>query len=273
MKIQKPGQISVNIVGSFDWTLEKTGDSLLLGPATVYTHEGATRENLWRELYMLERPAGFGRRTREFLVTAFRRWITGEPIIQDRYTARRDNAVLGISTDQIGGNVITLDLMDEIVSKVLIARRGVYFGSQEGIKLRMHSPAGIAKKIYGPGLILQKFEVAEGYEHRAIVFLQIDSEVRFKQLEENETFTMDALNAYAWESSITFELVKFGSVTGRLVRGDLPYWVKFKGPGKLWYSTSSFADGYIGWYFTPAHWVYTVWDFIVSLPGRIFGSR
>jgi hypothetical protein len=40
------GRIDVNIVGSFDWMLERKGDALLLGPATVYTHEGATRSNL-----------------------------------------------------------------------------------------------------------------------------------------------------------------------------------------------------------------------------------
>ena len=258
MQAEKPGQIAVNIVGSFDWTLEHAGDSLLLGPATVYTHEGATRANLWRELYMLNRPASFPQRTRELLLTALRRWITGEPMIQDIYTAQRDNAVLGISTDQVGGNVIPLNLVHELPTKTLYARRGVYFGSQEGVKLRMHSPPGAARKVYGPGLVLQKFEVVEEYEHRAIVFLQIDSEVRFKQLGENETFMMDPLNAYAWESSVSFELVKFGSVTGRLVRGDIPYWVQFKGPGKLWFSTSSFPDGYIGWYFTPAHWVYAL---------------
>ncbi len=273
MQSNQPGQIPVNIVGSFDWTLEHEGDALLLGPASVYTHEGATRENLWRELYMLDRPASFGQRTNEFLITAFRRWLTGEPIIQDKYTAQRDNTVLGISTDQIGGNVIPLDLMHDVPTKVLIARRGVYFGSQEGIMLRLRSPSGLARKVYGPGLFLQEFRIVKGYENRAIVFLQIDSEVRSRQLEENETYTMDALNAYAWESSVTFKLVKFGSVAGRLVRGDIPYWVQFKGPGKLWYSTSSFPDGYIGWYFTPAHWVFKVREFITSLPRKIFGSQ
>jgi len=273
MPSEESGQIAVNIVGSFDWTLEHEGDALLLGPASVYTHEGATRENLWRELYMLDRPASFGHRTKEFLLTALRRWLTGEPIIQDKYTAQRDDAVLGISTDMIGGNVIPLDLAQELPTKVLIARRGVYFGSQEGVMLRVRSPSGLARKIYGPGLFLQEFRVVEGYENRAIVFLQIDSEVHFKQLEKNETFTMDVLNAYAWESSVKFSLVKFGSVTGRLVRGDTPYWVQFKGPGRLWYSTSSFPDGYIGWYFTPAHWVYALREFVTSLPRKIFGTQ
>jgi uncharacterized protein (AIM24 family) len=273
MQSDQPGQISVNIVGSFDWVLEHEGDALLLGPASVYTHERATRENLWRELYMLDHPAPFTQKTKEVLLTAFRRWITGEPIIQDRYTAQQDNAVLGISTNQIGGNVIPLDLATDLTTGILIARRSVYFGSQEGVMLRVRSPDGITRKIYGPGLFLQEFRVAEGYEKRATVFLLIDSEMRFKQLEAGETFTMDVLNAYAWESSVTFDLVKFGSVTGRLVRGDIPYWVQFKGPGKLWYSTSAFPHGYIGWYFTPAHWVYTLREFITSLPRRIFGSR
>jgi len=272
MRQKQSGQISVNIVGSFDWVLEHKGDALLLGPSSVYTHEGATRENLWRELYMLDRPATFKQRTKEILLTAFRRWLTGEPIIQDGYKAKQDNAVLGISTDQIGGNIIPVDLMNDVPTKVLIARRGVYFGSREGVKLRVRSPVGLSRKIYGPGLFLQEFRVVEGYEDQAMLLLQIDSEVLVKKLEEEETFTMDALNAYAWESSVTFNLVKFGSVTGRLVRGDIPYWVEFKGPGRVWYSTSSFPDGYIGWYFTPAHWAYTVREFITSLPRKIFGS-
>lgn len=273
MQSDQSGQISVNIVGSFDWTLEHEGDALLLGPFAVYTHEGATRENLWRELYMLDRPATLGKRMKEFLLTALRRWLTGEQIIQDKYTAQRDNAVLGISTNQIGGNIVPLDLQNDLSTGVLIARRSVYFGSQEGVRLRVHSPPGLARKVYGPGLLLQEFRIVEGYENRTVVFIEIGSEMRFKQLEENETFTMDALNAHAWENSVTFSLVKFGSVTGRLVRGDIPYWVQFKGPGKLWYSTSSFLNGYIGWYFTPAHWVYKIREFMTSLPRKIFGSQ
>jgi uncharacterized protein (AIM24 family) len=222
---------------------------------------------------MLDRPATFWRRVRDIFLTALRRWCTGEPVIQDRYTAQRDQAVLGISSNQIGGNVVPVDLVHDLSTGILIARRSVYFGSQEGIKLRIHSPAGLMRKIYGPGLFMQEFRIAEGYEERAIVFIQIDSEMRFKELGDGETFTMDVLHAHAWESSVRFSLVKFGSVAGRLVRGDLPYWIQFRGPGKLWYSTSSFPNGYIGWYFTPAHWVYTVREFITSLPQRIFGSR
>ena len=267
------GLIDVNIVGGLQWNLEKKGDSLLLGPASVYTHEGATRENLWRELCMLSSETAWPRKMKQVLLTALRRLLTGELIIQDKYTATRDDAVLGISSNIVGGNIVQVDLSTELATHVLIARKGVYFGSQEGVKLRVFSPPGLGRKVYGPGLFFQMFGIADNYRHRPVLFLQIDSEVILKELAQGETLRLNTLNAYAWESSVDFSLIEFGSVVGRLLRGDLPYWVEFRGPGKIWYSSSYFTHGYIGWYFTPAYWIYAIREFVMTLPQRIFGSQ
>ena len=37
----------------------------------------------------------------------------------------------------------------------------------------------------------------------------------------------------------------------RLLRGSVPFQVEFEGPGRVWLSNMSFADGYLGSIFTP----------------------
>ena len=269
--VTKEGQIPVDIIGNLEWRLNK-GDNLVLGPGAVYSHdEGVYRGNLWTDLHMLNKDITKGQKAKEVLLTAFRRLLTGESIIQDRYTAERDGAKLYISSDEIGGNIVLVDLTKDTETKEIITRKCVYFGSEEGIILRVYSPPGAGRKIYGPGLILQKFSVAPGYKEKTALFLQIDGEVKLKQLKEGETISMDPRNSYAWESSIKFDLSEFGSVGGRLMRGDVPYWIEFKGPGKIWYSNSSFQKGYVGFWFTPTNYVHFAWEFLTSFPSRLLG--
>jgi len=267
------GTIPVGVVGSLDWRLDEAGDSLLLGPGCVYTHEGTTRENLWRELYMQRGHASRARAVLQVLQTALRRVLTGEPVIQDKYTAEVRGATLGISADFIGGNIVQVDLQEDVASRELIARRTVYFGSQEGVMLRLWSPAGLKRKLYGPGFLFQHFRVVPGCRGKSRVFLRVDGEVKSRLLGAGETLKLHPHYVYAFESSLGFELVEYGSVVGRLVRGDVPFWTRFRGPGRIWYSTNSFDDGYLGWLFTPAHWVYALREWVTALPKRILGAR
>ncbi|NNL66008.1 MAG: AIM24 family protein, partial [Myxococcales bacterium] len=193
-----------------------------------------------------------------------RRFFTGEPFLLDLYVAERDGAELGISSDEIGGSLYAT----RVDRGALICRKAVYFGSEAGLVLRPVSPLQqlrrgmprdravdvLKRTAYGPGWIFQRFTSRE--QGNDTLILQIDGDVYYRELAAGETLRTDPRHCYAWDESVSHRLVRFGHVADRLLRGSVPFQVEFEGPGRLWLSNMSFADGYLGSVFTPTHWVF-----------------
>jgi uncharacterized protein (AIM24 family) len=254
---------SSGLVGSLLWVLER-GDLWVLSPESAFLFTHCWRKTLLREAYMLEAESPRWRKYREGLVTMARRWITGEPLLLDLYVAERDGAELGISSDEIGGSLYATS----VDRGPLICRKAVHFGSQKGLMLRPVSPLteirrgmrwaqirGILKRTaYGPGWIFQRFVPRSDDELTLI--LEIDGDVYYRDLEAGETLRTDPRHTYAWDETVSHRLIRFGNVADRLLRGSVPFQVEFCGPGRVWLSNMSFADGYLGSVFTPSHWLF-----------------
>jgi hypothetical protein len=254
---------SSGLVGSLVWTLER-GDRWVLSPESAFLFTDCWRKTLVREAYMLDRVAPRWERWRQGAVTMGRRWITGEPLLLDLYVAERDGAELGISSDELGGNLYAT----RIDRGPLIARKAVHFGSQKGLRLRPTTPLSelrrdmswaeirevLKRTAYGPGWIFQRF--VPHSEDENTVILEIDGDVYFRDLDAGETLRTDPRHAYAWDETVSYRLVRFGGVADRLLRGSVPFQVEFEGPGRIWLSNMSFADGYLGSICTPSHWFF-----------------
>jgi hypothetical protein len=254
---------SSGLVGSLVWTLDK-GELWVLTPESAFLFTNCWRKTILREAYMLERPVPRGQKVRESLATLGRRWLVGEPMLLDLYVAERDGAELGISSDELGGNLYAT----RVDRGPLICRKAVHFGSQKGLTLRPMSPLRelrrgmpwpevreILKRVaYGPGWIFQRF-VARSDEDTTVI-LEIDGDVYYRELAPGETLRTDPRHTYAWDETVSYRLVRFGSILDRLLRGSVPFQVEFQGPGRVWLSNLSFGDGYLGSVFTPSHWFY-----------------
>jgi hypothetical protein len=248
----------------------------VLGPDCAFLFRDCWRKAVVREAYMLDEPASRGQVLADALRTLGRRWLTGEPFLLDVYLAERDGAELGISSDEIGGNLYEA----RVDRGPLIARKSVYFGSQPDVALRVASPLqelrrGLGRRevldvlkrsVYGPGFVLQRFERREGARGDRII-LQIDGDPYFRELALGETVRTDPRHAHAWDATVSWRLVEFGNVADRLLRGSVPYQIEFAGPGRLWLSNVSFPNGYLGSLFTPSHWLYAA----LSVVRRLFG--
>jgi hypothetical protein len=260
------------LVGSFIWTLGE-GERWVLAPESAFLFKDCWRKTLLREAYMHLRPSERNQRLRETFATLWRRFITGEPSLLDLYVAERDGAVLGISSDELGGSLYAT----HVDRGPLICRKAVYFGSQQDLMLRPVSPlqklrrgmpraeliATLKLTAYGPGWIYQRF-TARSEEHDTLI-LQIDGDVYFRDLAAGETLRTDPRHCYAWDESVSHRLIRFGHISDRLLRGSVPFQIEFEGPGRLWLSNMSFADGYLGSVFTPSHWVFNVQQLVMRV--------
>jgi hypothetical protein len=293
------------IVGSFLWDLKK-GESWVLGPGSVFLSAGVSRDTLFREVYMRNESASFSSKALQSIRTSFKRWITGETCSLDYFVAIEDNAKLGISSEEIGGNLYEISLE----RSPIIARKEVYFGSQEDVLFRAYMPIkkvkatleeefnhyveceslknslfghmmqNIAKNkfalrqhintiknwIYGPGWIYQRFDTI-GPKNK--VLFQIDGDMVCEELNKGEKITLDPRNAYAWDSSVEYSIKPYGKKWELFMRGTVPYHVEFSGPGRVWLSDKGYSSGYVGLVFTPAHWVYTAIRIVDNLFGYL----
>jgi hypothetical protein len=254
------------LVGSLVWRLEK-GERWVLGPDCAFLFTNCWRRAIAREVHMLDAPASREQRLRDILRTLWRRWLTGEPLLLDLYEAMEDDAELGISSDEIGGNLYAAS----VDRGALLARKTVYFGSQPGVTLRIASPLQelrrgmpgpelreiLKRTAYGPGWVLQKFETLTDLPGDQLI-LQVDGDPVFRELQAGETLRTDPRHAHAWDATVSWHLVEFGTITDRLLRGSVPFQIEFVGPGRLWLSNISFSDGYLGSVFTPSHWFFMV---------------
>jgi hypothetical protein len=254
---------SLGLVGSLIWTLRK-GDLWVLAPESAFLFTDCWRKTLVREAWMLEREASRRQRYAEGLATMARRWITGEPMLLDLYVAERDGAELGISSDELGGNLYAT----RVDRGPVICRKAVHFGSQKGLMLRPASPLArlrrgmprpevvelLKRTAYGPGWVFQRFTAIDEEENTLI--LEIDGDVYHRELGPGETLRTDPRHCYAWDETVSWRLVRFGSITDRLLRGSVPFQIEFEGPGRIWLSNMSFGDGYLGSVFTPSHWLF-----------------
>jgi len=255
---------SQGLVGSLIWTLRK-GDLWVLSPESAFLFTHCWRKTLVREAWMLLRPSSPRQKYREGAATLWRRWITGEPMLLDLYMAERDGAELGISSDEIGGNLYAT----QVGECPVICRKAVHFGSQKGLRLQAASPLRALRRgmnrsqvteilrrtAYGPGWIFQRFVPLDDDDDRTLI-LEIDGDIYYRELGAGETLRTDPRHAYAWDETVSWRLIRFGHVMDRLLRGSVPFQVEFEGPGRVWLSNMSFADGYLGSIFTPTHWIF-----------------
>ena len=257
-----------SLVGNFIFELS-AGESWTLGPESVFKMKDITRSLLLREAYMIQDEVSLWKKTKQIGATAVRRFITGEPIILDVYTAEKDNSLLGISTDEVGSNLCRVT-----VNRPIISRKAIYFASEKNVKMRIHwpgSPNKWKKLVYGPGYVFQRFEPFEGSGAGRDGLLHIDGDMHLADLEPGETMVMDPRHSCAWDESVSLRLVRFGPVWDRLLRGLIPFYTEFRGPGRVWYSTQSFDFGFLGYWGTPTAWLRLAYDRAMGIGKPLLG--
>lgn len=254
------------------------GDSVLISPRGAYIFpEEITRRPWLREPYMADladQHKGRSSRYKDGLKSMAVRLLTGESAILDEYTAERDGVVLPISPNEIGADIVTVNLAESPV----IARSKVYFGNRRDVVRGVESPLSqisrgnfwsmLKKAAYGPGPVLQRFEARNGGENLDLL-VQLDGDWKRIDLKDGETLPIDPRNVYLWQSNVSYDVVKFARAWEVIIRDTIPYKVVFQGPpkgiGSVWVSNKDYRNGYWGQFFTPSHWIHYAIDIAQNL--------
>ena len=252
-----------------------TGEGILISPRGAYIFpDGITREPWIREPYMEDQKPSRIARYRQSLMSVFTRLLSGESAILDQYTADKDEVLLPISPNEIGGDIVTVNLAEGPI----IARSKVYFGNQKDVVRRIETPLAqiskgnfwpmVKKAAYGPGVVLQRFEAREGGKNLDLL-MQLDGDWRKVELRDGEQLPMDPRNVYMWQSNVSYDVVKFARAWEVMVRDTIPFKVVFRGPkngvGSVWVSNKDYTNGYWGQFFTPSHWIHYTIDVAKNL--------
>ncbi len=265
------------LVGSKDFELSK--GRLVLPPDTVFKYGfGVDRKPILREPWMI---GATGRSVLvDILMTTTRRFFGGERLYLDLY-GPKDDALKGSTSISVSSDAVGSQLVEIPIYEPIIARKGVFFGSEEGVRFGITGPLfeigrnrrGIGESLrraaYGPGPILQSFSAVPGKEGSKVI-LGFDGDWEETTLGKGElSDAYDPRHVYAWDEGVSFELVPFGRRMDLLLRGELRYYIQFEGPGRLWTSNSGYSDGYWGKVCTPAHWVHSAMSTVTSLIGKL----
>lgn len=260
-------------IGSGKVTLRQDG-ALILGPSSVYRFSREPRVKrtpLHRDYAETQQNTSLPLRFLQATRTRARRLAMGENAVLNVYSAEKDGAFVEISTDSVGEGLYVIALEP---GKEIIARRGVWFGMERDVRMRPHVPMraelregirrALVRTAYGPGPILQRFS-AQGQQNNVLFnFGGSWDETTLRKGEDSDDY--DPRHLYAWDHTVSFELVPYGKTSDMFTQPDeIRYYMRLRGPGRVWHSNGAYSNGYVGHWFTPASWAST----LLRLPGKV----
>lgn len=155
---------------------------------------------------------------------ALSRFITGESIFQNSYTATTDNDFIAVSSS-FPGEILAIDVSE----KPIIAQKRAFLAREEGVNMSIYFQRKLSTALFGgEGFIMQKFS------GRGIVFLEIDGSLIEKELKVGESLVLDTGYLAAMEESVKFDIITVKGVGNALFGGEGLFNTKVTGPGKIW---------------------------------------
>jgi len=166
------------------------------------------------------------------ITAVVRRALTKESLLLNKFTARKRDGELMLTTDS-AGEILGVDL--EKGKPGVVAQRGAFLCGEEGVDLKIRVTKIMAGLFGGKGFILERL-TGQGKAH-----LIASGEIKAYDLEPNESIEIDQGNLLAYEDDIDFgmKVVKGGPFNWVLGGEGLLLCNLKAGPkgGKIWTQT------------------------------------
>ncbi|MBN2433794.1 MAG: TIGR00266 family protein [Spirochaetes bacterium] len=167
-----------------------------------------------------------------FLSAIGNKFLGGESLFINEYTASSNNAVLGLATD-LAGDVAHIKMNES----TLILQGGAFLASSPGVNIKPIF-GGIKSLIGKEGAFLLKASGTGDLfytSYGAIVPIEVDG-----------SYIVDTGHLVAFEENLTYKLKKASKGLLSTVTSGEGFVFEFSGNGKLWIQ-SRVPDGFISW--------------------------
>lgn len=211
-------EIKGNVVPYVEFTLDN-GHSL-------YTQRGGMS---WRDTNI-----EMTTNTKGGLMKGLGRFLTGDSIFMNTYTATGDNAKIAFAST-VPGEIIPIKL--ENGNPGIIAQKGSFLVAEDSIKLDIT----LSKK-FGAGLFGGEGFILQDIHGEGMVFLEVDGSVCKRELQAGETILVDTGNVVYFDKSCTYDIETVKGFKNVLFGGEGFFLTKITGPGVVVLQSQNFGE-------------------------------
>ena len=155
---------------------------------------------------------------------AFSRFVTGESIFQNTYTASNDGDIIAFSSS-FPGEILAID----VEQTPIIAQKQAFLAREATVDMSIFFQRKLGAGFFGgEGFIMQKFT------GRGIVFLEIDGSTVTYDLKDGETMLLDTGYLAAMETTVKMDIVTVKGLGNMFFGGEGIFNTKVTGPGRIW---------------------------------------
>jgi uncharacterized protein (TIGR00266 family) len=168
------------------------------------------------------------------LVGAGKRLITGESLFTTIFTHKGQGKAKVAFAAPYPGHILALSLAD--LGGKLICQKDSFLAAAKGVSLSIFFQQKIMTGLFGgEGFIMQSLE-GDG-----MVFVHMGGCLIRKDLAPGEEIHVDTGCVAAFTPSVTFDVVRAGSIKSMIFGGEGVFFASLKGPGTVWIQSLPFS--------------------------------
>jgi len=168
------------------------------------------------------------------LLGAGKRLITGESLFTTVFTHNGKGKARVAFGGPFPGSILPIDLSQ--VGGKLVCQKDSFLAAAKGVQIGVDFRKRIGVGLFGgEGFIMQSLE-GDG-----LVFVHFGGAIRERTLAPGEELHVDTGCLAALEPSVDYDVVMAGGVKSVLFGGEGLFFVKLRGPGKVWLQSLPFS--------------------------------
>ncbi|NBB83570.1 MAG: TIGR00266 family protein [Alphaproteobacteria bacterium] len=168
------------------------------------------------------------------LIGAGKRVLTGESLFTTVFTHTGTGKAQVAFAAPFPGHILALHLPE--VGGRLICQKDSFLAAAKGVQVGIHFQKKILTGLFGgEGFIMQKLE-GDGW-----VFVHMGGTVYERELAAGEELHVDTGCLAALTDTVDYDLVQVGGVKSMFFGGEGLFFVKLRGPGKVWMQSLPFS--------------------------------
>ena len=168
------------------------------------------------------------------LLGAGKRVVTGESLFTTVFTHNGQGKARVAFAAPVPGHILPIKL--DQLGGTLICQKDSFLAAARGVSIGIHFQQKIMTGLFGgEGFIMQKL-TGDGW-----VFVQMGGTVVEKELGPGEELHVDTGCLAALTPSVSYDVIRAGSIKSMVFGGEGVFFARLRGPGKVWIQSLPFS--------------------------------